>query len=175
MSDITFSVDYGNVSDKEAQIVRLLAEEYFKTEGDSEQAKVNDENRNWIHENIPECRNVIKDGEKIVGFTLIFPCKKETMNLFLNNDITEEELLRIMKKELNYKNFDSIYLCSTVIIEEYRRKGLALKAFIKSIEKIISFSKNKKPNLFYWGFSEEGKRLSEKVAKETGLELKYRR
>ena len=175
MNNITFSVDYGRVSDKEADEVMALAEEYFKTESDSEQAKVNNENKNWIHNNIPECIDVIKDKEKIIGFTLIFPCKQETMSLFLNEKINEDELLELIKKELNYKEFDSIYLCQALIIPEYRRKGLAMKGLIKSIEKIISFSKNKKPVLFYWPFSNEGKKLAEKISEKTGLKLKYRR
>jgi predicted acetyltransferase len=93
------------------------------------------------------------------------------MNKFIASKITENELFEGIKDSVDYTNFETIYLCSVVIIPEYRRKGLATKSIIKSIKKIIGKRKIR-PVLFYWGFSDAGKKACEKVAKIMELEVK---
>ena len=173
---VDFSSDQRKPNKEIAKKVADLAEEYFKTEESEDQIKVSDENRDWIIENIPECLNILSIGEKALGFTLILPCTQNTMKLFTTKKINEKVLFEKIKKEINYNNFETIYLCSAFIIPEYRKKGLALMSFKKSIEKIIKLQKrNKKPILFYWPFSTEGENLAKKVAKTTGLVLLARK
>ena len=114
-----------------------------------------------MYKNINRCLNAIRDNNKIIGFTFVVPANKKLMNLFIKKEITEKELFNQIKKTVNYKNFDALYLCATVVNPKYRNKGLATKAFLKTIKQI---AKNKKVTLFYWGYSKEGKIMAKKKA-----------
>ncbi|MBI2449638.1 GNAT family N-acetyltransferase [Candidatus Pacearchaeota archaeon] len=169
---ITFSTDTG-LKEKDIEITGKLAEKYFKTQNDPNQIKVKEAHSKWILNNIPECLNIIKDDNTVIGFTLILPCNKVIMNQFLNKKINESELFEQIKKSINYDNFDTIYLCSVFIAPKYRKHGLASQAFVKSINKIIQ-NRKVKPILFYWAYSNEGKKLIHKIADIAKLELRER-
>ena len=168
---ITFSSDKGKLSLKDHVGAAKMLEEYFKSENDVEQAPISKENIIWVHKNMPNCANVIKYDNKIIGSTFVVPCNRKLMEKFLSGKINENQLFEMIKKELNLSNFDSIYLASAFIKQEFRGRGLAVKGFVKSIKKLIG-NKKVKPTLFYWGYSVEGKKLARKVAEITGLELK---
>ena len=65
--------------------------------------------------------------------------------------------------------YDAIYLCSASVLPEYRHKGLAKKTTIEAINAIRK--DNPVNSLFYWPFSEDGRKLAEAVAAEVGLPL----
>ena len=91
------------------------------------------------------------------------------MEQFIASKINERELLS--KTPLRGK-YDSIYLCSALVLPEYRGKGIAKSLMIKAIK---SIQKEHPINcLFYWGFSKEGKKLAASVAKSFSLPL-YKR
>ncbi len=121
---------------------------------------------------ISSCLNIIRQENKIVGLTLIFPCRKELMNDFISKKITEADLLDKLKKSPSNRKPEAIYLCSALIKPEFRGKGLALKSFIKSIKN--NFNLKYRPPLFYWGYSNEGDALSNKIAKILNLPI-YKR
>lgn len=68
--------------------------------------------------------------------------------------------------------YDSIYLCSALVLEEYRRKGIIRQMALKAIEEIQKDHPVK--SLFIWAFTKEGEMAAEKIAQLTSLPL-YRR
>jgi hypothetical protein len=80
--------------------------------------------------------------------------------------------LKFQKKELfeltplNAK-FDAIYLCSALVLEEYRRKGITKQLCINAIENISKEHPLKAT--FVWAFSPEGDLAAENIARLAGL------
>ena len=58
--------------------------------------------------------------------------------------------------------YEAIYLCSALLLEEFRGKGIAQGLAIKAIESIKKDHSIKA--LFCWAFSKEGEKLAEKVS-----------
>jgi len=172
MKKFKFSTDKKIYPLKEGFVVIKLAEDYFGTHYDKEQAKITKERGIWIHDNLPDCLNIIKCNNEVIGFTFILPATKLLMKKFIMHKINEEQLFKKVQNLINFKNFETLYLCSAFIKPEFRGKGLATKGFTKSIKKI---TKNKqKPTLFYWAYSKEGNKLALKIAKLTKLKIKKR-
>lgn len=170
---ITFSVDIGILSKKDVEDSSEMAEEFFEMESKPDEMPASEENQKFVLEKIPECDNVIRENGKIIGFTFIIPCNKDIMERFLSNKISERELFEEVKLKINYENFDTIYLCSSFIKEEYRGKGLAIQGNVKSIRKIIA-DRNIKPILFSWAQTKEGEKSVKRTAKELGFELRIK-
>jgi GNAT superfamily N-acetyltransferase len=97
---------------------------------------------------------------------LIIPTTKEVMDDFLLKKITEKEILDRTPHGVKY---DSIYLCSALVLPEYRGKGLAKQMVTDAIQSIMNQHSIK--SLFVWSFSIEGKKLANAVAKEFNLPL----
>jgi hypothetical protein len=101
-----------------------------------------------------------------VVWILLIPTTGELMRRFLGREIDEPALLDLTPVPGIY---DALYLCSALVLPEYRRKGLALKVAAGAVEAV----RRDHPiaTLFYWGFSDEGRALAEALSKETGLPL----
>lgn len=169
MKDITFSSD-SKLTWKDHHALVVLIDKYFRSQEDPEQMSTSKENIRWVHKNIPECTNVIKYKDKVIGSTFIIPCNKRLMDLFIFKKMTERAMFEKIKKSINYKNFNTIYLCSAFIIPKFRHKGLPTTGFLKSIKRITEKRKIK-PTLFYWSYSKEGNFLAKNTAKITKLKL----
>ncbi len=167
---ITYSTDAG-LTYKDLRDTAEMAEKYFGTEKDPSQMPTDENASKWLLENIPDCVNVIKDNEELIGFTFIIPCNEDIMNQFLSKKINEAQLYEEVKKQKAHKNFTAIYLCSAFIKPEYRRKGLAAKAVMKSIKKITK----KIPTLFFEAYSEEGKKTADAMAKKLKIKILERK
>jgi predicted GNAT family acetyltransferase len=101
---------------------------------------------------------------------LLFPTTNELMNRFLKNEISEKQLFELTELDINY---DAIYLCSAMVLEEYRRKGIAQNLTKNAINEIRK--SHPITSLFVWPFTKEGCALAEKisVAKNLSLKLKF--
>jgi hypothetical protein len=88
------------------------------------------------------------------------------MNKFINKEISERELYELTP--LNTK-YEAIYLCSALLLEEFRGKGIAQRLGVSAIENIKIDHPIKA--LFFWSFSKEGEKLAEKVSSLIGLPL----
>ncbi|MDP4012111.1 MAG: GNAT family N-acetyltransferase [Candidatus Nanoarchaeia archaeon] len=172
MAEITFTSEVGLTREDIAESGRL-AEQEFGMEADPDQIQISEKTYDWIYNHIPDCLNVIKLKGEVIGHTFIIPCSEILMNKFLNKEITENELFEKIKKTVTVKNFETIYLCAAFIKSEFRRQGLASKGMVNSIKKLLS-KRDIKPTLFYWAFSEEGKKLATKIAENVDLDLKGR-
>jgi GNAT superfamily N-acetyltransferase len=143
-----------------------LAEEVFDNRNDPNQLDVNEATIKHLKELHPFTLSEYNDGNGPVAWILMIPTTIDLMNQFLENKINEQQLLDLTPKDHLY---DAIYLCSAMVLKEYRRKGIAKKLSIEAIENIRKTHPIKA--LFTWAFSNEGELGAEHVAKITGLEL----
>lgn len=146
-----------------------LAEEVFAVKKDSNQLDVNPlvlERLQKIH---PATVAEYDDGDGPVAWVLVFPTTLELMDQFLEGKISEKKLFDLTPLGANY---EALYLCSALVLEEYRRKGIAKRLTMAAIENI---RKNHPVGaLFVWTFSNEGDLGAAEIARLTALPL-YKR
>ncbi|MCX6264366.1 MAG: hypothetical protein NTZ47_07440 [Bacteroidetes bacterium] len=146
-----------------------LSDEVFSSRTDPDQLNVNEnvmEHLQLIH---PDTLSEYDDGNGPVCWILCIPTTLDLMTKFINQTISERELYELTP--LNIK-FEAIYLCSALLLEEFRGKGIAQSLGVTAIEKIRIDHPIKA--LFFWSFSNEGEKLAEKVSRLIGLPL-YKR
>jgi hypothetical protein len=146
-----------------------LAEKFFGTRTDPTQISVNPKVMNRL-KRIHASTMIEKRTRKgPVAWILIIPTTQKLMKQFIKNEINERELLK--KTPLHIK-YNAIYLCSALVLPEYRRKGIAKRLMCKAIKSI----KKEHPidALFYWAFSTTGKKLAHSVAGKCKLSI-YKR
>ena len=146
-----------------------LADEVFSSRTDPDQLNVNEnvmEHLQLIH---PNTISEYDDGNGPVCWILCIPTTLDLMTQFINKEISERELYELTP--LNTK-YEAIYLCSALLLEEFRGKGIAQRLGINAIENIKIAHSIKA--LFFWSFSKEGEKLADKVAGLMGLPL-YKR
>jgi predicted GNAT family acetyltransferase len=143
-----------------------LSDEVFSSRIDPDQLNVNEtvmEHLQLIH---PDTISEYDDGSGPVCWILCIPTTFELMTQFINQKISERELYELTP--LNTK-YEAIYLCSALLLEEFRGKGIAQGLALKAIENIKMEHPIKA--LFLWAFSKEGEKLAEKVSRLSGLPL----
>jgi GNAT superfamily N-acetyltransferase len=152
-------------------LVRMiqLADEFFGTRNDPTQISVDRKVIARLQKIHPGTLTEKKNKNGPIAWILIIPTTNDLMKLFIKRKINEQELLDKTPLRATY---DSLYLCSALVLPEYRGKGLAKSFLIKAIKSIQRQHPIK--YLFYWAFSIEGKKLAESIAKEFGLPL-YKR
>ena len=146
-----------------------LSDEVFSSRTDPDQLNVNEnvmEHLQLIH---PDTLSEYDDGNGPVCWILCIPTTLDLMTKFINQTISERELYELTP--LNTK-YEAIYLCSALLLEEFRGIGIAQSLAITAIENIRIDHPIKA--LFFWSFSKEGEKLSEKVSRLIGLPL-YKR
>ena len=142
-----------------------LAEDVFNVRTDSSQLNVDEKVIDRLLKIHPNTMSEIDDGNGPVIWILLIPTTTELMNQFLENTITEKKLYELTPLNNTYT---SLYLCSALVLEEFRGKGMAKKLTIQAIENI----KKDHPieSLFVWPFSKEW--LAEKISAITQLPLR---
>lgn len=143
-----------------------LAEEFFEVKNDPEQLSIDENVLKLLHDIHPATTGEKSTEEGPVAWTIVIPTTYEVMNKFLRGELNERELF---EHTLNDAAFEAVYLCSALVLPEYRGKGFAKELACNSIKAI----RNDHPikQLYYWEFSGEGTKLAEAVAKEVGLPL----
>jgi ribosomal protein S18 acetylase RimI-like enzyme len=143
-----------------------LAEKSFDARNDPQQLDVNQKVIKQLERLHPATLSEYDDGKGPVVWILLIPTTHELMDEFLEGKIGETELLDRTPLGAQY---DSIYLCSAMVLDEYRGKGIAKKLTLQAIEDISK--DNPVKTLFVWPFSEEGRGLANSIAKATGKKL----
>ncbi len=146
-----------------------LAENVFATKNDPDQLDVDDgviERLLRIH---PSTVMEKDDGNGPVAWVLVIPTTKELMNQFLDQQISEKELFDLTPTDVNY---EALYLCSALVLEEYRRIGIAKILALKAIENVRK--DHPIQALFVWAFSTEGYQAAEAIANSASLPLLHR-
>jgi GNAT superfamily N-acetyltransferase len=147
-----------------------LVDEFFATKNDPEQISVDKRTMARLRRIHPKTMNEIGTKKGPIAWAMVIPTTETLMDQFVSKTISEKELLR---KTPLHARYDALYLCSALVLHEYRGKGLAKKLLINAVRSIrkehdISW-------LFYWGFSREGKKLAAFVARDLNLPLKGRK
>ena len=146
-----------------------LSDDVFSSRTDPDQLSVNEnvmEHLQLIH---PDTLSEYDDGNGPVCWLLCIPTTLDLMTKFIDQTISERELYELTP--LNTK-YEAIYLCSALLLEEFRGKGIAQRLAVTAIENIRIDHPIKA--LFFWPFSKEGQKLAEKLSRLIGLPL-YKR
>jgi hypothetical protein len=146
-----------------------LSDEVFSSRTDPDQLNVNEkvmEHLQLIH---PDTISEYDDGNGPVCWILCIPTTLYLMHQFINKEISERELYELTP--LNTK-YEAIYMCSALLLEEFRGKGIAQNLAVNAIESIQKDHSIKA--LFFWAFSNEGEKLAEKLSRLMELPL-YKR
>src|SRR3990172_3078224 len=141
-----------------------LADEFFATKSDSSQLLVTEEDREKLQRLHPATLSQQIEGDGPVAWILLIPTTEDLMEGFLTKGINEQELLNLTPQGAKY---DAVYLCSALLLPEFRGKGIAKRVASDAIREIQKSHPIR--SLFFWEFSPEGGSLADAVARETGL------
>lgn len=144
-----------------------LAEDTFAHRTDSNQLSVDEDVLIRLHRIHPATVSEYDDGNGPVVWILVIPTTIDLMTRFLESKISEKELYELTPLKANY---EALYLCSAMVLPEFRGKGIAKKLTVQAIESIKKDHPIK--SLFVWAFSKEGDGLAENVAGITELTLR---
>jgi len=136
-----------------------LATEVFDSRNDPEQLDVNEKVIAQLENIHPFTLNEYADEKGPAVWILTIPCSTNTMKNFINGKLNEKELFN---EVLQHNNYECLYLCSALVLPEYRNKGLALEKTLESIQEINKTFPIK--TLLVWPFSEEGNNLAKKIS-----------
>ena len=142
-----------------------LAEDSFAARKDPDQLDVDENVIERLQSLHPATLSEFNENGPVVWILLI-PTTNELMKKFLSKEISEKELFYQTSPGIKY---DAVYLCSAMVLPEYRNKGIAKRLTIEAINNIRK--EHNIQTLFVWPFSKKGEKLSEEIAKQTSLPL----
>jgi hypothetical protein len=151
--------------DNYERLIRL-AEKVFDFRNDPGQLSVNEgviEKLQRIH---PSTLLEQRDQNGPVAWVLLIPTTNDLMKQFLEQKISERQLFEFTKERDSY---ESIYLCSALVLEEYQRKGIVKELVLTAIRDIQKA--NFISALFVWPFTEAGDATAIRISELTGLPL----
>ncbi len=143
-----------------------LAEDVFAVKTDPQQLNVDEEVIKRLFSIHPSTVSEYDDGSGPVAWVLVIPTSIALMNSFLENQISEKELFELTQPDIEY---EALYLCSALVLEEYRRKGIVKQLALEAINNIKENHPLKA--LFVWAFTKEGDLAAEHIAQSVGLPL----
>ena len=146
-----------------------LADEVFAVKDDPSQLDVNQEVLERLHQIHTATVSEYNEGNGPIAWLLIIPTTMDLMNRFLQGEISEKEMFNLTPLDVKY---EALYLCSAMVLEEYRRKGITKQLSLTAIEAISKDHTLKAT--FVWAFSPEGDLAAETIARLAGLSL-YKR
>lgn len=151
---------------QESHFERLiaLADAVFDVKNDQGQLDVNEEVLSRLGEIHPACVSEFRDEKGPAAWILMIPSTETNMRNFLSGNISEKELFECCRPG---DAFEAIYLCSALVLEEYRRKGITKKLSLEAIGKMKADFPVKQ--LFVWAFSKEGLACARNLAELSGL------
>ena len=143
-----------------------LADDIFDTKSDPEQLDVNEDVLNRLKELHPGSVSEKANENGPIAWILLIPTTHKLMESFLAGDISEKELFYLTNPG---EQFDCIYLCSAMVLSEFRKQGITTDLTTAAIKNISKTHQIKA--LFVWAFSEEGKLSAHKIAANLNLPL----
>src|SRR5436190_1159755 len=146
-----------------------LAEDVFSVKNDPNQLDVDEKVLERLQKMHPATISEYNEGHGPVAWVLVIPTTEELMNRFLENKISEKELFELTPLNIKY---EALYLCSALVLEEYRRKGIAKRLTFDAIKQIQKDHPIKA--LFVWPFTKEGNLAVTEIGQLASLPL-YKR
>ncbi len=143
-----------------------LADDVFAVKNDPDQLDVNPDVLDQLRRIHPATVSEFDDGHGPVAWVLLIPTTLGLMDQFLNHSISEKELFDLTPLDTEY---EAIYLCSAMVLEEYRRKGISRQLTLKAIDSIRKDHPIK--TLFVWSFTIEGDMTADSISQMTSLPL----
>lgn len=143
-----------------------LAEDVFAVRNDPDQIDVNEDVLERLRSIHPSTVSEYNEGNGPAAWLLVIPTTTELMLRFLEHKISERELFDLTPLHSKY---EALYLCSAMVLEEYRRKGITKRLALKAIEEIRKDHSLKA--MFVWSFTEEGDLAADALAKAVKLPL----
>lgn len=143
-----------------------LAEEVFASKNDPNQLDVNEEVMEQLQRIHPESIAEYDNGHGPICWIIQIPTTRQLMDQFLTNEISEKQLFELTPLNVPYQ---AVYLCSGMVLEEFRRKGIAKKLAFEALSKIRE--SHPIEAIFVWAFTQDGNIASESLAKISGLPL----
>lgn len=143
-----------------------LAEDIFAVNNDPNQLNVNQKVIQRLQKMHPASLSEYRDKNGPAAWVLIIPTTMKLMEAFLSGKINERELFYSTPTNIRY---ECLYLCSALVLEEYRRKGIAGTLALSAIETIRRDHPIRA--LFVWPFSREGDLAAEAISRKSGLPL----
>ncbi|MFN5347029.1 MAG: GNAT family N-acetyltransferase [Bacteroidota bacterium] len=147
-----------------------LADEVFAVRQDPEQLDVSEEVIEKLQSIHPATLSDKDFGDGPVLWVLLIPTNTSIMNQFIHHEINEKGLYELTEPNQKY---DAVYLCSALVLDEYRHKGYAQAVTIQAIEEIRKQHPIKA--LYYWPFTEGGLHTAQAIAKKLNLPLYERK
>ena len=92
-----------------------MAGEVFDAHHDNQQLQVDEDVIEQLHKLHPSCVTELDEGEGPVLWILLIPTTEQLMNDFVNEKISEKELLDKTPLDIKY---DALYLCSAMVLPE---------------------------------------------------------
>jgi hypothetical protein len=143
-----------------------LAEMVFSSKNDPNQLDVNEEVMEQLQRIHPESISEYDNGHGPICWIIQIPTTRQLMEQFLANEISEKQLFELTPLDVPYQ---AVYLCSGMVLEEFRRKGIAKKLAFETLSKIRK--SHPIEALFVWAFTQDGDITAESLAKLSGLPL----
>ena len=147
-----------------------LAGEFFAAKDDPSQLSVTEEVMERLAAIHPASLSEHVEGDGPVVWILLIPTTGALTDMFLKGMITEQQLYERTPLGGSY---DVIYLCSALVLPEFRRRGLARDLAVEAVNRIRRDHPVKA--LVCWPFSVEGESLARAIAGATGLPLLARK
>jgi ribosomal protein S18 acetylase RimI-like enzyme len=143
-----------------------LADEVFKVKEDPHQIDFSEEAVEQLTRIHSSTLKEAVRGDGPVAWVAVLPTTLQEMHAFLEGQINEKELLQRTSPE---QSFGAVYLCSALVLPEWRRKGLAASLALEAIQEIAT--DHRIEALFYWPFTPEGDAAAVHIAEACGLPL----
>ena len=147
-----------------------LAEETFDMRDDPEQLSMTEDDFTQLGQIHPAALSEHRVDNAPVAWMLLFPTTGELMRRFLRGKIGERQLLHETPIGASY---DAVYICSALVLEEYRRQGIARRLALDALQRMRA--DHPVDTLFIWVFTEGGDRLAASIADASGLPLLKRK
>lgn len=146
-----------------------LADLVFATKNDPNQLDVNEEIIEQLQLLHPAsvCEEANDDGP--IAWVLLIPTTKELALAFANEQLSETELLT---KTPSDALFEVIYLCSALVLEEFRQQGIVKRLTLNAINEIKKHHQIEA--LLVWPFTDEGRHSAERIAQASELPILVR-
>ena len=158
-----------NVAIDNLQRMIQLADEFFEVKHDPDQIAVTENVMVRLRSIHPSTMSEARDENGPISWILVIPTTSEVMESFLAGKLNERELL---EKTPAGSTYTAIYLCSALVLPEFRGKGIARKLTIDAVQSIMRDHPIKA--LFSWPFSVAGEKLARSIAEEIGLPIRQR-
>ena len=152
-------------------LIRLLelVDDVFETRNDPSQIGFSDDDMAKMGELHEACLQEASNTDGPIAWVSVIPTSIELMTRFISEEITERELFDLTTLKTPQ---ESVYLCSAIVLPEFRRSGVAFNLSVSAIRAMQT--DNNITHVFVWPFTNEGESLALKIAHACGIPLVLR-